>query len=278
MPLLLNTGPSRRGWSTLDAMRCPQLYAYRHVLRLQFPPTDPLIRGILIHVALAHHYKRMQARQNGWDESQWYEPIEAVHLLASEEGWTDHVPGVIAALCAYREKYGDDEPVRILHVEEEVYAQVPRRDGSGSTTVSYRLDLAVEGADKAVRIFDHKGVYRIDAKTPQRYTLAGNFLLARWFGAKLFGERWSGVYCNLVQMRPPYAMSRSAPGLAPDSLAMLPDILQDIEEDVARLTASGRDPWHWPRRISEYVCQTPYDVCPGAQLCCWGPKKEDKQP
>ena len=39
---------------------------------------------------------------------------------------------------------------------------------------------------------------------------------------------------------------------------------------VEQLDASGRDPWDWPKVMSEQACVTPYGLCDGFDLCRWG--------
>ena len=72
MAKLLDAGASTHGWSTYGAvLQCPQKYAWTHILPpeqgggRQLKESPPIIRGSLIHTGLAHHYRRLQAEQQG---------------------------------------------------------------------------------------------------------------------------------------------------------------------------------------------------------------------
>lgn len=63
---LINAGPSERGWHRIESvMRCPRLYAWEHSGLIERQISEPLARGSLIHVGLAHHYQRMKENQLG---------------------------------------------------------------------------------------------------------------------------------------------------------------------------------------------------------------------
>lgn len=76
-PLLIDAGPSRRGWSRLGTyLRCPQLFAFKYragireenggvggdtagTTSLGGGDKDALVKGSLMHVALAHRYAEL---------------------------------------------------------------------------------------------------------------------------------------------------------------------------------------------------------------------------
>ena len=63
---LIDSGPSERGWHRIESMlRCPRLYALQHIDGVEFPLTRPLVNGIMLHVALAHHESVWNANRGG---------------------------------------------------------------------------------------------------------------------------------------------------------------------------------------------------------------------
>ena len=89
MGILLETGPSPRGWSRLQtAQQCMQKYAYKYEdpLLERSSESPALIRGSLIHLGLAHHYSRMKAEQNGEDPKKILEPKSAIELSGMQKG------------------------------------------------------------------------------------------------------------------------------------------------------------------------------------------------
>jgi hypothetical protein len=141
--LYVDGGPSTRGWHFHETMlRCPQLFAYLHVLKLVFPTTVPLARGILIHTGLAHYYARLKAVQQGEDPDRYHDPVTAMRICAHLEdeklGMTrddgqpyrrgvllaDELPVVIEALTAYMAHYATEQ-VEVLAVETELLTLVP---------------------------------------------------------------------------------------------------------------------------------------------------------
>ena len=90
---LLDAGASPRGWSRLSTvLQCPQKYAYKYLLSpeegggKQGGNSPALIKGSVIHLGLAHYYRRLQAVQQGEDPNQWFEPNDAMRMLCLKEG------------------------------------------------------------------------------------------------------------------------------------------------------------------------------------------------
>ena len=115
--VLLDTGPSERGWSYWgDAFRCMHLFALKR-LGGYSDVGDPLIRGSLGHVGLAHFYARWMAKQNREDPDIFYEPEEALWQwsLRHPEG-QPHLQRMNECVRRYIAKY-PEPPGRILGVE-----------------------------------------------------------------------------------------------------------------------------------------------------------------
>ena len=95
---LIHTGPSPHSGHKIDKfIKCPQLYSYTELLdRKPLGPrhdSPALVKGSLGHQGLAHYYRRKQARQEGDDLDQWWEPMRAIEERAGREGgmWLDFV-------------------------------------------------------------------------------------------------------------------------------------------------------------------------------------------
>src|SRR5690348_7528301 len=96
--ILINTGPSERGWHRLESyLRCPQLYAWGYgrggrveeqgaAFADRFPASNPLVRGSIGHAGLAHVYARLKAVQEGRDPDDYYLPTKAMELVAATFG------------------------------------------------------------------------------------------------------------------------------------------------------------------------------------------------
>lgn len=281
--ILLDTGPSSHSWRRLeDFLHCPQLYAYRHLLKLDLGNREPLVRGSIGHAGLAHHYARLRAHQRGENPDIYYTPAEAMMRVADRLGADGKLLRLaLAAVQSYAAAHvSEAETLEILKVEEQVAATVrwpshllqanPAR-AEMELRVTQRQDLVYrDRLAKKVYICDHKFVGYVEAKTLGRYIPSGQFLLMQWFGHAVYGDAFGGSVVNVVSIEDPPTMRREAIGPAPNLLGRLPQILCDAEEAIVRLAAEGRDPWEYPAAISETACWTPYGRCAGWDLCRFG--------
>ena len=272
--ILIDSGPSGAGWSSLESMTtCPQRYAYRHIL---FPDglcnRDALVRGSIGHVGLAHLYARVKALQDGTDPEAFYTPDEAMQLVAPKWG---EVGMRYLDLCregveAYSRFYaGDAASLRVVGVEHLVETTVPTRYGPRRFTA--RIDLSVSDQTGRVRVVDHKWVSdSSESKMQWRYKLSGQFLGLNCFGRMLYGDRFAGVWVNVVGVSGEFSFKRVPIDPAWNAIRRFPRILADAFERIEELRASGRDPWDWPKAVSERTCITPYGRCEGYDLCANG--------
>lgn len=285
--ILLNTGPSERGWHRLESfLRCPQLFAYEQLVlpRGGLGDRGPLVRGTIGHVGLAHHFARRQAVQQGTDPERYHKVEEAMTLVSREGGELGrfYLPISTRAVAAYIRQNVYEE-FEIIAVEHAVRATVrwpdaqvaarPEREGR-SYLITQRFDRVFKDKAKKYWIEDHKFVAKIQSKTVTRYTLSGQFLLMQWFGHALYGDAFGGARINLIECpedqnaRPKSAQFVCEP--APNALARFARNVCDTEEAIERLKEEGRDPFDYPTANSEQVCMTPYGVCPAFEICRWG--------
>jgi hypothetical protein len=274
--ILLNAGPSGPGsFSRIqDFIVCPQMMALK-----RFVPRapnayakDPLVKGSLIHIGLAHLYARAKAAQQKEDYEVFYTPQEALLIAAPSFGhlgekWLDLAKKVVAN---YEDLYTEEalRNYKILYVEEVFQITINGR------VYTQRPDLVVMDLDGRVWIWDHKSTYRVSPETIMRYTPSLQFLAYRWWGPMVFGERFGGVIVNGIQVNEPYVVRRGNVAPAPWMVSQFPRLVMEAEEQIARLKSeweSGkRGLMEFPKAASESVCMTAYGPCDFMESCLWG--------
>ncbi len=277
-PVLIDTGPSERGFHRLEAvMRCPLLYAYKRTGALGGGSSAPLVRGTLAHVGLAQLYARLQAAQNGLDPETFMEPGLAMAIVSKRYGALgEEMLGVALPLVrAYADRYTDDS-FRVLEIEVE-----HRTRFWSSPTQSYlytaRLDLVVEDQAGKVWVYDHKCVSEVRDKTFARYALSGQFFGQRILARQAWGDRFAGVRLNVLGIGNRFVREDVPP--APWMEARYPEVVVAAERRIAEIEA-GLARGEFPgASTSEMTCVTPYGLCDAFELCRWGPEviEEEEQ-
>lgn len=285
MKILLNSGPSERGYHRLDAfLRCPRLYAFSKKLRLQQGGNDDaLVLGSLIHVGLAHHYASMQWRQLGKSmeafNAQYETPPDAIDRTAVifnkdiEElspRLVDFAVTAKAILTTYQNTYQYDESTFDIMYIEEVFRVMLR----GKYPFTARWDLVFKDKGGKVWVTDHKTAYRIEAKSTLGYSLSGQILMAQVMGRAIWGNDFGGVRLNFIGKKAPYTFAREPPLPAPEAQASIVDSLVYAEERIEALEAQNVDPWKWPAVLSDMACMTRYGPCHYFAQCQWGKTDE----
>jgi hypothetical protein len=271
MPELLFTGPSERGWSRLGTfLQCPQKYAWAYKLdKRSKDHSQALIRGSLMHVALAHHYARKKEDVSGGNPDIYYKTETAVKIAAAEEGevWKQHVDLVLMNMDRYKVKYPCD-PWIIKHVEKEAELDV------GGNRITGRFDLVIEDTQGKVYIVDHKTTARLHKRQRTYYSISGQILAYKWMGRTIWGDRFGGMLLNQIQHGggdpKKIKFARHVVEPAPNLERMLPVTVMDAENAIQRLEAEERDPRWWPRATHELVCFHRYGACEYLELCKYG--------
>ncbi len=280
--ILLNTGPSARGWHRLEAfLRCPRLFALGYgrsgeseemmaMNRKRFPPAEPLVRGSMAHAGLAHLYARLKASRAGEDPERYYRPSEAVSLVAATFGdmGVELLTPVLGILNAYVARYASEATtMRVVGIEHLLTMEVEPDKPGWPKEILYtaRADLIHERTDGKVWIMDHKCVGKIESKSIERYALSGQFLGLQHLGWKTYGECFGGVELNLLGMKGPTFL-RQVIDPAPWALEHFLDTVRHVEEGIARFEATGEA----PGSFSEFTCMTPYGKCPAFHMCRFG--------
>jgi hypothetical protein len=283
--ILLNTGPSPNGWhKTETAMICLRRRGWDYAT-VADPGTpwhgDATARGTLLHVGLAHHYRRMQAVQEGENPDLWYEPAVAVALIPKvEENKHDaitlarHVPDVLTALAGYAAEFIHEvKTKRIIAVETVVnFDCIPGMGGLNQPPAKTgRIDLVYAsgwGPNAKLFMLDHKSAGRITKTHAWQYSRSGQFLMLRWLAAGL-KDKFGGVVLNLVQVGAQgYKTLRPPMDAVPGFMTSLPMSLVFWEQLRLEFEASGLPPEAWPASPSEHNCRGRYaSCCPHAAKC-----------
>jgi PD-(D/E)XK nuclease superfamily len=270
-PILIDAGPSRYGWSSLEAFaRCERLYFLTRVLPqregvdLPTGPTkpiaDPLIRGQIGHVGLAHEYARRYCARHGQDPDLYYDRGTAMRLLAEKHGAAgkaqlEIVEPVVDGYFAY---YDAREVLDVVAIESEVAATLA--DGK---LITQRLDLVIRDLNGYFWIYDHKIV--ADPLSVTRYTLSGQFLLMHHFGRAFYGAQFGGIRLNMLGVRLGY--HRLSPEPAPAALACFASFVVELRSRIAAREGQGRAAYL--PAFNEQICVSSYGVCPMFSLCQW---------
>lgn len=265
---IIYTGPSRRGWHRLQqAAECLQKYAWKYEgPRGKKQPeikSPALAKGSLIHLALAQHYARMRARQQGESEADWVSPEEAVELIARLEGVEEYVEVVLETYRAYKKRYPEDERRwKIVDMECLMETKI-----AGKYLFTGRLDLTYE--DKAGRIWvvDHKTTSRLTGKHKQFYAVSGQLLGYSHMAREKYGDRYAGLQINLIE-HTNLKFDRCSLPRSPNFESRFEQIVVDIEESIERY--KGRDYEDWPKAMNEMTCYGRYGACKFIEQCRWG--------
>lgn len=269
---IIYTGPSSRGWHRLQqAAECLQKYAWTYVA-----PKDPegtkgpkgtaLARGSLMHLALAQHYARMKAKQNGLDPEDWCDPVEAVQLIAKMEKTEEPVEDVLRTYEAYQDRYwSDEQELKILEIEHLAQTMI-----GGKYLLTGRFDLVIEDLSGKVFVVDHKTTGFMKAAQKEFYAVSGQLLGYSHMARERYGDRFGGMKLNIVQVGSKPAFDRTNLARSPYLEQRFVQSVIDIEESIERMEASGRMFDDWPKSINELTCYHRYGACEFIDQCRFG--------
>lgn len=272
---LIDAGPSEEGWSRIGSFaHCERLYYLLH----KEPDSkrhwqkEPLVRGSIGHVGLAHEYMRRWLVKHGSDPEAYYNRHDAMEISAASHGdmGKDMLPIAVETVDAYFTYYdGLREDLNVVAVESPVAAVL----GDGRR-ITQRLDLVIQDDNSRFWILDHKLVADVDQKTVDRYTLSGQFLLMQHFGWNFYGRNFGGVLANLLRVRPEkeegkehYRFKRRAPEPAPAALAAFPGFVVALRTRMAEREATGLGIDAYLPSFNETTCVTAYGKCAMYERC-----------
>lgn len=267
---LLDAGASPRGWSRLSTvLQCPQKFAYTYLLSQEQGGgrtggnSPALIKGSVIHLGLAHYYRRMQAVQEGTDPDEWFEPNMAMRMLCLKEGdlWMEHLMACIECVEAYIAHWQHDG-FTVVAVEEMIYTHIDDH------LITGRVDLAIKDSAGKVFFVDHKTTGRINSTQKKYYAISGQLIGYEYMGRQIFGEHFGGMILNQVQHRAPQKFLRLNLPPAPEMLQRFPQVVKDAEATIKRL--EGRPLDQYPMAMNELTCFHRYGACAFVEKCKWG--------
>jgi len=271
---IIFTGPSKRGWHRLQlAAECLQKYAWEKESpwagqQQGISQAPALAKGSLLHLALAQHYARMRARQNGEDEEAWVEPKEAVDLIARLEGVTQFVDMINSVYDDYVRFYEIDEELwHIVAVEELFEATI-----AGRYLFTGRIDLLIEDRGGQIWSVDHKSSGYIRSRHKEFYAVSGQLIGYSHIVRQAYPDRYGGMKVNLVQVGDKRRFERVTLQRSPFMEQRFEQTVVDIEESIERTKAAGRAFDEWPKAMNEMTCYGRYGPCPFTDKCRWGPK------
>ena len=264
---ILFTGPSPRGWHRLQqVLECPAKYAWGYLDPAKDQTErDPLVKGSLIHLGLAHHYQRMMETQQGRDPEVYYPPKEAIRVYADiAQGlslkWADLACEVVDA---YRKHYRNERR-EILAVEQLADGQI------GGHRFTGRWDLVYRDRQKRIWVEDHKTTVRFSGQQRKFYSTSGQMLGYKTLAQQQFGSDFAGIRLNMIQHTGDIKFARFNLSPAPHMLREFPKTVQFAERLIAEHSARSKDPRDWPMVNSELVCWHRYGACPHLEKCKWG--------
>ncbi len=264
---ILVTGPSPRGWHRLQqVLECPAKYAWGYLdPNKQEKERDPLVKGSLIHLGLAHYYQRQMERQQGRDPDLYYTAEEAIRLYADiaqglSAKWADLACKVVAT---YLQKHGH-ENWEILAVESLADGQI------GGHRFTGRFDLVYRDRRGRIWVVDHKTTTRFNSQQRKFYSISGQMLGYRTLAHQRYGADLAGIRLNMIQHTGEIKFQRFDVSPAPHMLREFPKTVQFAEKMITEHTARSKDPRDWPMVNSELVCWHRYGACPHLEKCKWG--------
>lgn len=263
---LIHTGPSPRGFHRLGlAAQCLQRFAWerRDPNPVELPHTPPLARGILIHVALAHHYAQIRAYQQGQDPTEWWDAPSAVDEVARREGIQKYAKCAKEAYAHYRAKYPPEveaQEMEVLMVEDIAHTIIADR-----YLLTGRMDLVYRDLGGRIHVMDHKSSARITARHKVFYSIHGQLFAYLRMAREKYGQV-ATLKVNLIQHTTPKFDRFDLPRAA-FLEASFEQIIIDMEERIEAMDAIGRPYDQWPKAVNELTCFSRYGVCPFIERC-----------
>lgn len=282
--LVVFSGPSGpHGWHARQAFsECPQKWAYEALLNLEpVEGRDPLVHGSLVHQGVAQHWARV-------GRGIWGAGVETPALALPREAMVAVAPRLratrkqldtaLSCVGDYLSEIGDPESVEpvdhVLGVEGRLSTMV------GGRAYTQRADRIV-WRDGGVWIVDTKSTGRIEAKAVKGWSMSGQFSGYRLLGARVFGAAFRGCVIERLQLAPFRMKSVVAERAVALDGRRFELAVRDLDDEKDRLLGRWtgaaerrplrvlpqRDPWLFPKVMSEVVCLHRYGTCDFLDLC-----------
>ena len=276
-PQIIFTGPSPRGWHRLQqAAECLQKYAYTYgtcpdkkdgiVDRDAEMKRPALVKGSLMHLALAQHYARIYQTQQGEDPAAFVEPKDAVCFLADAQGTPQYKDLICFVYDEYAHRYADDHKRMKITGIERLFQHKVR----GKHLLTGRIDLMY--CDEADRnwVCDHKTTGRLTASHKKYYSASGQ-LIGYQYLTRMNGYDIAGMKLNLIEVSETPKFERITCPRGPHFEQQFEQTVEDIEESILRMQQVHRPLDEWPKAMNELTCYHRYGACKFLDRCRWGP-------
>lgn len=295
-PLILDPGPSPRGWHRLQlAAECLSKYAHTFrpgeplqpaqtvslidgelyvdedenlVQADEFTTSPALVKGSLFHLALAQHYMRIKEEQTGGNPEKWATPEAALQRASIQKGPVAQqvLPEIMRAYRAYARQYlADAYNMSVVGVEELGETLI-----AGKYRLTGRMDLIYKDASGKIFVVDHKTSGRITPKHKIFYSVSGQLLGYSRMASEKYGDQYGGFILNLIQLGDSPSFTRMQLPRSPNLERQFEDRVKDIEESIDRMVAERRHYTEWPKAMSELTCVTRYGECKFLDRCRFG--------
>lgn len=173
-------------------LTCPRRAAFDTYAPIDDESTY-LTRGNLLHTGLAHHYIRLQGRDDYLEPADAVDAYAAKHPSEYNAKWQSRVKDCLAAYVA---KYGNEVGYEVVDVEKKI--RIELAEGVEFTA---RKDLTLRRKrDHTFWIVDHKGTYAVLPKVIKSYATSLQMLGLQRIGRAQFGKNFGGVILNFVRM------------------------------------------------------------------------------
>lgn len=287
--LVVFSGPSGpHGWHARQSFsECPQKWAYESLLRIEpIEGRDPLVHGSLVHQGVAQHWARVG--RGIWGSDAAGRLLPAPPLALPREAMVAVAPRLratrkqldtaLACIGDYLHEIGDPESSgsvdHVLGVEVRLSTTI------GGRAYTQRADRIV-WRDGGVWIVDTKSTGRIEAKAVKGWSMSGQFSGYRLLGARVFGAAFRGCVIERLQLSPFRMKSVVAERAVALDGRRFELAVRDLDDEKDRLLGRWtgdasrrllpvlppRDPWLFPKAMSEVVCLHRYGTCDFLELC-----------
>lgn len=270
MKTLIDTGRSKRGWSTLEAIGvCPRKYRYQQEAREEGTETfhsKATDLGTYMHVGMAHHYGQQL-------DSNLMDPVEAMAACSAARRMAITDPAGLdyglTLFDAYKTYYSKVDTIyKPLAVEHEYMLNIDMGDGT-KEQVSYRADLVVQDTNGCVFIIDHKT--GSDKDVHLQYELSGQSLLAQHIGRSCYGEAFRGLIINHIRTARTLVTPQFNRHTLPYPSAAYLQFVTTLKWRLNEIRRWKDVPTpQVPQTLSTVVCMTRYGPCPYFARCTDG--------
>jgi hypothetical protein len=298
MPVLLDSGKSKKGWSYYAPFfRCLH---FGGLVQLGLDDrTDPLTRGTMGHLAVGHQLARWMLESRGQDPDYYYQPEAAVYewCVRNPDGWEQY-DRMIECFRRYMAKFPERPAAEIVGVEHAVQGVVGYLGGqwglwatpneeelhkpapvhvSGNLIQPAPLDCPghpEHGQNVYItRKWDHvlrdrRSTYIPDLKfkavevnkfTAKKYAMSGEFAVTRILGAQIFPD-FKEAQLTIIQSDEPWAVvPRITVPASPHRDSLFPLHLWRKAHEIAFLERDYPDPHTWPMAQNEVSCVGRYE-------------------